>query len=196
MNDSEIDARLAPADRGIGLCFFQLPGGVMYEQTVPVFKSMLTNLDNILQKAAAHAEARKFDFSVLLQSRLAPDQLPLIAQVMIACDVAKGCVGRMSGKEIPKHEDTETTLPELRERIRKTIAFIETAQPGEFQNGPSSKQTVPWMPGKYIEGAAFLHQVALPNFYFHVTTAYAILRHNGVALGKADFLGAVDFKDL
>lgn len=168
----------------------------MYEQTVPVFTTMLTNLDNILQKAAAHAEARKFDVAVLLQSRLAPDQFPLLRQVQIACDVAKGCVGRMSGKEIPAHEDTETTLPELRERIRKTLAFIETAQPGEFENAASSKQTVPWMPGKYVEGSTFVNRFALPNFYFHLTTAYAILRHNGVDLGKMDFLGQIDFKDL
>jgi len=168
----------------------------MYEQTVPVFRSMLTNLDTFLQKAAADADTRKFDVAVLLQSRLAPDQIPLLGQVQIACDVAKGCVARLSGKEVPKHEDTETTLPEVRERIAKTLAFIETAQPGDFQNGASSKHTFPWMPGKYIESAPFVNQVALPNFYFHVTTAYAILRHNGVVLGKADFLGKVDFKDL
>lgn len=104
----------------------------MYEQTVPVFKTMLTNLDGLLQKAAAHAEARKFDVAVLLQSRLYPDQLPLVRQVQIACDTTKACVARLSGKENPKHEDTETTVPELRERIRKTLAFIETAQPGDF----------------------------------------------------------------
>ncbi len=168
----------------------------MYEQTVPVFKMMLTNLDSFLQKAAASADTRKFDVAVLLQSRLAPDQIPLLGQVQIACDAAKGCVARLSGKEIPKHEDTETTLPELRARIAKTIAFIETAQPDEFQDAASRKHTFPWMPGKYIESAALLRQFALPNFYFHVTTAYAILRHNGVELGKPDFLGKVDYKDL
>jgi hypothetical protein len=168
----------------------------MYEQTVPIFKTMLTNLAAILEKAEAHAAARKFDVAVLLQSRLYPDQLPLVRQIQLACDHAKGCVGRLSGKEIPKHEDTETTVPELQERIRKTIAFIETAQPGDFQNAATSKQTVPWRPGKYIDGATFLYRMSLPNFFFHLTTAYSILRHNGVEIGKADFLGPIDFQDL
>lgn len=168
----------------------------MYEQSVPIFKTMLTNLETILDKAAAHAEARKFDVAVLLQSRLYPDQFPLVRQVQIACDSAKGCVGRLSGKEIPKHEDTETTVPELRERIRKTIAFIETAQPGDFQNAATSKQTLPWMPGKYLTGDTLLYRFAIPNFFFHVATAYAILRHNGVELSKGDYLGPIDYQDL
>lgn len=162
----------------------------MYSASVPVFTTALRNLSHFLDKAKANAEMRKFDTAVLMGYRLAPDMLPFTRQVLIACDAAKLCVARLSGVEAPKFEDTETTLEDLQQRIRKTLDYLGTIQP-EQVNGTEDKEiTFPAGPGKTrtMTGEAYLKHWATPNMYFHVTTAYAILRHNGVDLGKADFL--------
>ena len=162
----------------------------MYQASAPRFAAMLKNLSAILDKAAAHAEARKIDPLVLTSARLAPDMFPLSRQVQIACDGAKGAMARLAGVEIPKHEDTEKTFDELKARIAKTVAFIESFKPAQI-DGTEDRDIVLKLRGKDVsfKGMPYLLGFAYPNFYFHVTTAYAILRHNGVELGKGDFLG-------
>jgi uncharacterized protein len=162
----------------------------MYQASVPYFLQLLTNLKAILQKGAAHAEARKFDAAVLFGSRLAPDMLPLASQVRIASDNAKGCPARLAGIEPPKFEDTETTYPQLIERVDKTIAFLKTLQPAQI-DGSENRDIVLKFPNRSFEfkGQQYLTHFAIPNFTFHVVTAYNILRHNGVELGKQDYLG-------
>jgi hypothetical protein len=163
----------------------------MHSASVPVFVRMLKNLSAILDKAEQHAEARKFDVTVLLGSRLAPDMLPFTRQVLIACDSAKFAVSRLSGVEAPSFPDTEKTVAELKDRIVKTIEYIQSV-PAEKVNGTEGKAvSVPirGMEPLQYTGEDYLKHHALPNFYFHVTTAYDLLRHNGVQLGKADFLG-------
>ena len=163
----------------------------MSSASVPIFVTMLRNLSKFLGKARAHAEAKKFDPNVLVTARLAPDMLPFKSQVQIACDSAKFCVARLSGVDAPRFEDNEASLPELEERIAKTLAYLESV-PREKLDGTEEKQvSVPRRghePMQYT-GEQYLKHFALPNFFFHVTTAYALLRHNGVDLGKADFLG-------
>ncbi|RKH37596.1 DUF1993 domain-containing protein [Corallococcus llansteffanensis] len=163
----------------------------MSSASTPVFVSILKALSKCIGKARAHAEAKKFDPNVLVTVRLAPDMLPFKNQVLIACDSAKGCVARLSGVEAPVYEDNESSLSELEARIAKTIAFIESV-PAEKLNGTEEKSiSVPrrgFDPMQFT-GEAYLKEFALPNFFFHATTAYALLRHNGVDLGKADFLG-------
>lgn len=162
----------------------------MYTGSVPVFQHMLRNLSHILAKGEASAQSRKFDPSVLVNARLAPDMLPLARQILIACDAAKLGVARISGLEAPKFEDSETTLAELQERIRKTLDWLETV-PASALDGTEDKDiTFPIGREKTrtMKGQAYLTGWALPNFFFHVTTAYAILRHNGVDLGKQDYL--------
>lgn len=162
----------------------------MYQASTPRFINILRNLSGILDKAAAHCEARKIDPPVMTGSRLYPDMFPLSRQVQIACDTAKGAVARLAGVEIPKHEDTEQTFDELKARIDKTIAFMESV-PAASIDGTESKDLhiklgrleVDWKGMQYLLG------FALPNFHFHVTTAYGILRHNGVELGKRDYIG-------
>ena len=163
----------------------------MHSASVPVFTSMLTNLDHFLAKAASHAEAKKFDSANLLATRLAPDMLPLTRQVLIACDASKLCMARLAGVEAPKYEDNETTIEQLRERITKTIAFIDTV-PADKVDGTEDKD-ITFPVGRdgatrTMKGEAYLKHWAYPNFFFHVTTAYALLRHNGVELGKAEYL--------
>ena len=162
----------------------------MSSASLPVFQSMLDNLSHFLDKAQAHAEARKFDPAALLQFRLAPDMLPFTRQVQLACDHAKNGVARMSGVEAPKFEDNESTFPELKARIRKTLDYLGTV-PAERLDGTEDKD-VTFPSGREatrtMKAEAYLKHWALPNFFFHVTTAYAILRHNGVELGKKDFL--------
>ena len=158
----------------------------------PVFQKMLGNLKAILQKAEAHAVAKKIDPSVLLNARLFPDMFALTRQVQIATDGAKGACARLSGREIPKYEDNETTFAELYARIDKTIAFIASVQPGEIDGQEDRDITItPGGKEMHFKGAPYLLHWAHPNFYFHVTTAYAILRHCGVEVGKRDYLGAV-----
>lgn len=162
----------------------------MYSASVPVFQHMLRNLVHVLEKAEANAQARKFDASVLAASRLAPDMLPLTRQVLIACDAAKLAAARISGKEAPKFEDTETTFEELKARIHKTLAYLETVSAADLDGTEGKEITFPVgrEARRTMTAQAYLTTWALPNFFFHVTTAYAILRHNGVDLGKTDYL--------
>lgn len=162
----------------------------MSSASLPVFKAMLGNLSHILDKAQAHAEARKFDPAALLQFRLAPDMLPFTRQIQVACDAAKNGVARISGVEAPKFEDSEATFAELKARIQKTLDYLATV-PAERLDGTEDKDItfpVGRETTRTMKGEAYLKHWALPNFFFHVTTAYAILRHNGVELGKADYL--------
>ena len=163
----------------------------MHSASVPVFARMLNNLSAVLGKADQHAAARKFDVAVLLSARLAPDMFPLTRQVQIACDAAKFGVARLSGVEAPSFPDTEATLAELQERIRKTIEFIKSVPADKLDGTEDKDVSVPvrGMEPLQFKGEAYLKHHALPNFYFHVTTVYAILRHNGVDLGKGDYLG-------
>jgi hypothetical protein len=162
----------------------------MYQASVPVFVRMMSNLANILEKAAAHAEARKFDPAVLLNSRLFPDMFALTRQVQVVSDTAKGCGARLAGIEVPKYEDNETTFAELVERLRKTAAFLETLQPDQIDGSEDRVVTLPTRNGPVnFQGLPYLLTYALPNFYFHLTTAYNILRHNGVEIGMMDYLG-------
>lgn len=162
----------------------------MYQASVPRFLNALRNLANILDKAQAHAEAKKIDPAVLPAFRLFPDMLPMKSQVQIACDTAKGLVARLAGIEIPVFEDTETTIPELKARVLRTIAFIETVTPAQI-DGTEDKEIITRRGEKETRytGIQFLLGHAIPNVYFHVTTAYNILRHNGVEIGKRDYLG-------
>ncbi|MGE0332497.1 MAG: DUF1993 family protein [Ramlibacter sp.] len=156
----------------------------------PVFGQMLGNLSHFLDRAQAHAEAKKFEPAVLLQSRLAPDMLPLTRQIQIACDAAKNGVARLSGVEAPKFDDTESSLGELTERIRKTQSYLASVPAQRLDGSEEREITFPVGKDKTrtMKGEAYLKHWVLPNFFFHVTTAYAILRHNGVELGKADYL--------
>lgn len=162
----------------------------MYTASVPVFQHMLRNLNHILDKGEANAQARKFDPSVLANARLAPDMLPLTRQILIACDGAKLGVARISGVEAPKFEDNEATFPELKERIRKTLDYLETVPAARMDGSEDKEITFPVGRDKTrtMTAQAYLTTWVLPNFFFHVTTAYAILRHNGVDLGKPDYL--------
>ena len=160
-------------------------------QAGPVrFAAMLRNLSALLDKAEAHAGARKIDPAALTTFRLYPDMFPLTRQVQIACDTAKGAMARLAGAEIPKHEDSEKTFAELKARIAKTVAFIESVPAGKI-DGADEREVTIRQRGQDVKltGLQYLLAVAQPNFYFHVTTAYNILRHNGVELGKRDFLG-------
>ena len=160
--------------------------------TVPAFVQILNALSTILTKAAAHAEAKKIDPSVFVTARIAPDMFPLARQVQIATDHAKGASARMAGIDIPSFADTETTFGELQARIAKTLDFIKGLKPAQFDGGFERDITLTIAGQKMTwKGDVYLHQFALPNFYFHVTAAYAILRHNGVDVGKRDFLGTL-----
>nr|WP_295778292.1 DUF1993 domain-containing protein [Rhodoferax sp.] len=162
----------------------------MYQASVPRFVNILGNLSNILDKAQAHVEAKKLSDASLAAFRLFPDMLPMSTQVQIACDTAKGVVARLSGVEAPVFEDNEKTIAELKARVAKTIAFIQTV-PAEKIDGTEDKDIVTKRGEKetHYKGMQFLLGHAVPNFYFHITTAYSILRHNGVEIGKRDFLG-------
>src|SRR5262245_10067990 len=162
----------------------------MYQASAPRFANTLNNLSAILDKAQAHAEAKKIDPAVLLESRLYPDMFPLVRQVQIASDNAKGAVARLAGVEVPKYEDTEETFADLRARLAKTIDFVESFKPAQIDGSEANDihrklgpREVTWKGMQYLLG------FALPNFYFHVVTAYDILRHNGVEVGKRDFIG-------
>ena len=163
----------------------------MYQSSVPVFIRQLNNLSNILNKAVAHCEAKKIDQAALITFRLFPDMLPLSRQVQIACDSVKAGAARLAEVEIPSHEDTETTFTELQERITKTIAFLQTIKAEQIDGKEELKisYTQRSKESNFIGQPYLLHYV-LPNLYFHITTAYAILRHNGVEVGKKDYLGS------
>ena len=162
----------------------------MYQASAPRFANTLGNLAAILDKASAHCDARKIDPLVLTGFRLYPDMFPFSRQVQIACDTAKGAVARLAGVDIPRHEDTERTFDELKARIAKTLEFLQSVK-RERLDGSEDKEIVLQMRSgeRRYSGLQYLLGHAVPNFYFHVTTAYNILRHNGVELGKQDYLG-------
>ncbi len=163
----------------------------MHSACVPIFEKMLGNLGCWLDAAQTHAAAKKFDVSVLLTSRLAPDMLPFTKQVQIGCDMAKFGMARLSGTAAPKFEDTETTVAELKERIQKTLAFIHSIPASQIDGTEAKEIEVPMRGAAALQfsGENYLLHFVLPNFYFHLTTAYNLLRHHGVGLGKSDFLG-------
>jgi hypothetical protein len=167
---------------------------MLYEITITQYIKMLDNLSHILNKAAQYAEGKKFDLDVLLNSRLAPDQFNLIRQVQITCDMAKFGAARICGKEAPSHPDTETTLAELQARIKAVQDYLASFKPEDFAGADVRHVSQPRWEGKYLTGTEFVIQHSLPNIYFHITTAYSILRHNGVDVGKKDFLGAMPLK--
>lgn len=169
---------------------------MFYELTVVQFSKALSNLNALLDKGAAYAEVKKFDVAVLLNSRLAPDQFNLIRQVQIACDTAKLGVARLTGKveSAPVHADTETTLAELKARIQSVQDYLAGVKPEDFAGTAERQISQPRWEGKYLTGTEFAIQHAIPNIYFHITTAYAILRHNGVDVGKKDYLGSMPYK--
>ena len=162
----------------------------MYQASVPVFLQGLKGLGAVLDKAAAHAAERGFDPSALLQARLYPDMFPLTRQVQIAADFAKGAAGRLAGDDFPAWPDDETSFEALKARVEKTIAYLETL-PANRIDGSEDRDITLVRRGEtsVVKGQAYLLEQAMPNFYFHITTAYAILRHNGVEIGKKDFLG-------
>lgn len=163
----------------------------MHAASVPVFAKMFGNMLNWIEAAKAHAEAKKFSPDVYLTLRLAPDMLPLPKQIQIASDAAKGCVARLAGQEIPKYEDNEATLDELAERIRKTRDYVLSVPAEAFAGSEDREISVPRRAGEPLkfDGLNYLRHFATPNFYFHATTLYALLRHAGVPLGKPDYLG-------
>lgn len=163
----------------------------MHSASAPVFTRMFGNALNWLDAAKAHAEAKKFDTSVYMTLRLAPDMLPLPRQIQIASDAAKGCIARLSGQQAPKWEDTEATLDELIERIRKTMDYVNSVPAALVDGSEDRAIEIPTRAGEphRFNGEDYLRHFALPNFYFHLTTTYALLRHAGVSLGKMDYLG-------
>jgi uncharacterized protein len=168
----------------------------MSQASLSVFEIALTALSGVLDKAEAHALAKKFDPSVLLRARLAPDMFDLTRQVQVAADQAKNGTSRLADVEPPRHEDNETTIGELKERIAKTVAYLKTLDPKQIDASADREITFPLGPTNkgHMNGADYLNHFVLPNFYFHLTAAYAILRHNGVELSKRDFLGAIPMK--
>ena len=164
----------------------------MHSASVPVFIRMFNNMTAWLDKAEAHAQAKKFEPSVYLTARLAPDMLPFLRQIQMTSDAAKFAVARLAGVEAPKFEDNETNFAELRERIAKTVAFIKSVPADQIDGTEDKDIALPRRDGTLmIKGEAYLKHFVLPNFYFHMTTTYALLRHDGVELGKMDFLGAL-----
>lgn len=169
---------------------------MLYDLTVVQFSKMLKNLSAILEAGQKFADSKKIDMAVLLNSRLAPDQFNLTRQVQIACDTAKLGVARLAGKaeDAPKHDDTETTLPELQARIQSVLDYIGTFTPEDFAAAEIQKVSQPRWEGKFLTGREFAIEHAIPNIYFHITTAYSILRHNGVEVGKKLYLGAMPYR--
>ena len=164
----------------------------MYEASIPTFLQTLRNLKGLLEKGVAHAEARKYDPNLLAATRLAPDMLPLTRQIQIASDAAKGAAARLAGVDPPKFEDNETTLADLIARVSKTIDYLEGFKPEQFDGADDRTITIQTPRQTFtFPGLIFLRHWAIPNFFFHVTTAYNLLRQNGVELGKADYLGRV-----
>ncbi|MDB4945125.1 MAG: hypothetical protein JWP97_4659 [Labilithrix sp.] len=168
----------------------------LFSGTVPQTLKTLKSMEAWLTKAEAHAAARKFDANTLLQARLAPDQLPLVRQFQIACDTAKFLASRVSGKEAPKNADTEVTFADVRARIAATIAYLEGFTDADFATSKDRIVPLTFMPGKGLTAANYANEFAMPNFYFHAVTAYAILRHNGVELGKSDYYSSMSLVDV
>jgi hypothetical protein len=167
----------------------------LYDVTVPVFVKSLTQLSAWIDKAKFFAEEKKINETTLLQSRLILDQLSFTKQVQIACDNAKGCVARLAGIEAPIMDDAEVSFAELQARIERTIAFLEIITPEQLVGGEERKIELHYFPGKHMLGSDYLTSYALRNFLFHITTAYSILRHHGVNIGKQDFMGELPLRD-
>jgi hypothetical protein len=167
----------------------------LYTLTVPQFDKSLGNLDRWIEKAIEFAKAKKFEPNDLLSARLAPDQFPLVRQIQAVCDQAKFVCARTTGKEAPSHPDTEKTFDELRARLRSVREYIKGFKPADFEGAETRKITLPWMPGKALLGQDYVVEFSMANYYFHLVTTYAILRHNGVDLGKLDYLGSLPFQD-
>ena len=165
---------------------------LLYQATVPVFAQTLGALDAILDKAVAYAAAHKIDPAVLLAARLRPDMLAFVRQTQIVCDNAKNMTARLAGVEPPRFEDNEASFDEIKARIKKTLDYIGSIASEDVEGGKDREIVFPLGPNKMrMKGSDYIFHFALPNFYFHLTTAYGILRHNGVDIGKRDFLGAV-----
>lgn len=165
----------------------------IYEYTVPMFRKFLLNLSNILDKADAFAKEKGMDEKELLDAQLAPDMFPFTRQIQMSCDNAKGATARLAGAENPKHEDTEASFAELKERIRKTLDFLDSVKPEQFAEAGTRKIVLPYFPDKHLMGEAYAKEYAIPNFLFHVVTAYDILRMKGLDIGKADYTGSLPF---
>jgi uncharacterized protein len=167
-----------------------------YYLTLNTMTKTMKSLIGILGRVAEFAESKGMTEEQVLNLRLAPDMLPFSRQIQIVADNAKGFAASMGGVENPSMEDTETTIKELEERLQKTIYFVNSVDAVNFDEAPTRTKTFPWAPGKYIDAQEYLSSYSLPNFYFHATIAYAILRNNGMQLGKMDFIGGLDMKDL
>jgi hypothetical protein len=165
-----------------------------HEDVIRLFAKTLENLERWMDKAAEHAKAKSFDVDVLAQARLAPDQFSFAQQVQAGCDQAKYAAAYLGGKPAPSHPDTEKTFAELRQRIRKCLDFITSVKGKDFEGSEDRKVAPSWLQGLWLRGDDYVMHVAIPNFFFHATTAYAILRHNGVELGKMDFVGSLPTK--
>lgn len=161
----------------------------MYYETFGQMKKMLSQLDKWFETAKTHGEAKKFDPNVLLTARLAPDQFPFLRQVQVACDTAKLGASRLTGKEAPAHDDKEQTIDELRARIASVVKYLDSYTPKDFEKAAEASITQPRWEGKTMTGHDYFIEHVVPNFFFHLTTAYALLRHNGVPVGKRDYLG-------
>lgn len=164
-------------------------------EAISQFKKMLENLERCMNKATEHADRKKFDVNTLVTARLAPDMFPFAKQIQAACDAAKFCAAYLSGQTAPSHEDNEATWAELHERIRKVVAYLDGFGESDFEKSAAVQVKPRWAKGQWLLGAEYLNQVAIPNFYFHLMVAYAILRHNGVDVGKMDYLGEVKLRD-
>jgi hypothetical protein len=166
----------------------------MYYETMGQMKKMLGQLDTWLEASAAFAQTKSFDPNLFLGFRLAPDQFAFARQVQAACDVTKLAASRLTGKEAPTHPDTETTIDELRARVRSVLAYLDGFSARDFEGAATRVVSQPRWEGKVMTGADYFLEHAVPNFFFHITHAYAILRHNGVNLGKRDYLGALSLR--
>jgi hypothetical protein len=163
--------------------------------TITQFTRMLQNLDQWLQAGVAYAKTKNFEPDVLAQARLAPDQYALVQQVQSACDAAKYAAAYLSGQKAPSHPDVEKTIGELRTRIDTCVKYLKSFKAADFVGAEERTVAPAWMQGSSVRGDVYINRIAVPNFFFHVTTAYAILRHNGVDLGKRDFIGVTSWQD-
>ena len=166
-----------------------------HDDAIRLFGKTLRNLEQWMTKAEAHAKAKSFEVQVLVHARLAPDQYDFCRQVQAGCDQAKYAAAYLGGKEPPSHPDTEQTFPELRQRIEKCLGFLESVSAKDLVGAEDRKVAPAWLGGKWFRGDDYLIHVAIPNFFFHMTMAYAILRHNGVDLGKMDYVGTISIQE-
>jgi len=166
-----------------------------HDDTIRLFAKTLQNLERWMDKAEAHAQAKKFEVDVLAHARLAPDQYDFVRQVQSACDQAKYAAAYLGGKQPPSHPDTEQTFAELRKRIEKCLGFLESVSAKDLTGAEERKVAPAWLGGRWLRGDDYLVHVAIPNFFFHATMAYAILRHNGVDLGKMDYVGSIPARE-